>query len=173
MSKYFMLQDQQKCIGCHSCEIACKSTKRLPPEARPCQVITVGPKFFDFRPRASYIFMPCFHCENPWCIAACPTGAMQRRPHDGIVFVDQSLCVGCKTCISACPWGAPQWNPETGKVVKCDYCMDRIDEGLKPACVTVCPTGCLSFDVTEKMPIIKRKRYAVAMASTKGSMSLE
>jgi len=117
--------------------------------------------------------MPCFHCENPWCVAACPTGAMQRREKDGIVFVDHKLCVGCKTCISACPWGAPQWNPELGKVVKCDYCMDRIDQGLKPACVTVCTTHCLSFNVTEKMPVIKRERYARAMASTKGAATLE
>src|SRR3990172_6970767 len=104
MSKYFMLQDQQKCIGCHSCEIVCKSNKGLPPGTRPCQVIPVGPKFFSDRPRASFIFMPCFHCENPWCVAACPTGAMQQRARDGIVFVQQSLCVGCKTCIAACPW---------------------------------------------------------------------
>ena len=79
MSKYFLLQDQQKCIGCHSCEIQCKINKGLPPETRPCQVITVGPEFFNGKPRASFIFMPCFHCENAWCVSACPTGAMQRR----------------------------------------------------------------------------------------------
>lgn len=173
MSKYFLMQDQQKCIGCHSCEIQCKTQKALPPESRPCQIIQIGPKFFDGKPRSSFIFMPCFHCENPWCVAACPTGAMQRREKDGIVFVDHKLCVGCKTCISACPWGAPQWNPEIGKVVKCDYCMDRIDQGLQPACVTVCTTHCLSFNVTEKMPVIKRERYARAMASTKGAATLE
>ncbi len=68
MSKYFLLQDQQKCIGCHSCEIQCKINKSLPPETRPCQVIQVGPEFFNDKPRASFIFMPCFHCENPWCV---------------------------------------------------------------------------------------------------------
>ncbi len=173
MSKYFMLQDQTRCIGCHSCEIACKTNKSLPPPARLCQIIQVGPKFFNGVPRASFVFMPCFHCENPWCVAACPTGAMRRRPQDGIVYVDHSLCVGCKTCISACPWGAPQWNPEIGKVVKCDYCMDRIDQGLKPACVTVCTTHCLKFGQTEHMPFIKRERYAKAMASLKGAAILE
>jgi Fe-S-cluster-containing dehydrogenase component len=94
---------------------------------------------------------------------------MQRRAKDGIVFVDHDLCVGCKTCISACPWGAPQWHPELGKVVKCDYCMDRIDEGLKPACVTICTTHCLNFGVTEHMPLMKRDRYAKAIASMKGA----
>jgi len=173
MSKYFLLQDQQKCIGCHACEIQCKTIKSLPIGPKPCQIIPVGPKFINGLPRASFIFMPCFHCENPWCVAACPTGAMQRRAKDGIVFVDYELCVGCKTCISACPWGAPQWNPEIGKVVKCDYCRDRIDVGLKPACVTVCVTHCLDFGKTEKMPLMKRQRYAMAMSSTKGAAYLE
>jgi Fe-S-cluster-containing dehydrogenase component len=90
---------------------------------------------------------------------------MQKRAKDGIIFVDADLCVGCKTCISACPWGAPQWNPEIGKVVKCDYCMDRIDQGLEPACVTVCTTHCLHFGTGENTPTIRRERYAKAMAS--------
>ena len=81
-----------------------------------------------------------------------PHGAMQKREKDGIVFVEKSLCVGCKTCMSACPWGAPQWNPETGKVVKCDYCKDRVDLGLKPACATICTTHCLHFGRPEEVP---------------------
>jgi Fe-S-cluster-containing dehydrogenase component len=85
---------------------------------------------------------------------------MQKRSKDGIVFVDSNLCVGCKSCMSACPWGAPQWNSETGKVVKCDYCMERVDAGLKPACVTICTTHCLHFEEAEKMPAIRRERYA-------------
>ncbi len=167
MSKYYLIQDTKKCIGCHACEIQCKSNKSLPVGPRLCQIIEVGPQLIDNVPRASYIFMPCFHCQNPWCVAACPTGAMTRREKDGIVFVDHNLCVGCKTCISACPWGAPQWDPEVGKVVKCDYCMDRIDAGLKPACVTACTTHCLKFDKAEHIPQLKRDRYARAMAPLK------
>jgi Fe-S-cluster-containing dehydrogenase component len=67
--------------------------------------------------------------------------------------------------MSACPWGAPQWNPETGKVVKCDYCMDRIDQGLKPVCVTVCTTQCLNFGRANELPAVRRERYAQAMAA--------
>jgi len=89
---------------------------------------------------------------------------MQKRPRDGIVFVDGSICVGCKTCISACPWGSPQWNPEAGTVVKCDYCMDRIDEGLDPACVRKCVTKCLHFGKVEETVGIKRKRHAKTVA---------
>ena len=91
---------------------------------------------------------------------ACPTGAMQKREKDGIVFVEESLCIGCKSCIAACPWGTPQWDPATNKVVKCDYCMDRIDAGLQPACVTKCVTGCLSFGEANEVPDPRRERYA-------------
>jgi Fe-S-cluster-containing dehydrogenase component len=160
MSVYYLLQDPKKCINCRACEVVCKTKKKLPKGPKPCQIITVGPKMVGNLPRASYIYMPCFHCDNPWCVAACPTGAMQKRPEDGIVFVDHTLCVGCKTCISACPWGAPQWNPEIGKVVKCDYCMDRVDEGLLPACVTVCVGKCLTFGKAEEIRDSRRERHA-------------
>lgn len=164
MSIYYLYQDKKKCIGCFSCTIACKSNKNILVGPKPTDIITVGPKMIHGEPRASYVFMPCFHCESPWCVTACPTGAMQKRPKDGIVFVDSNLCVGCKSCMSACPWGAPQWCSETGKVVKCDYCMDRVDAGLKPACVTICTTHCLHFENAKKMPDIRRERFARAIA---------
>ena len=165
MSKYFLFQDLKKCIGCHSCAIACKSNKNLPVGPRISEIVMIGPEFIAGLPRSAHIFMPCFHCENPWCVAACPTGAMQKRPKDGIVFIDPNLCVGCKTCMVACPWGAPQWNPDVGKMVKCDYCMDRIDEGLEPACVTVCTTHCLHFGEVDAIPNVRRKRYAKSFAA--------
>ncbi|MFO8032227.1 MAG: 4Fe-4S dicluster domain-containing protein [Desulfohalobiaceae bacterium] len=164
MSKYYLFQDQKKCIGCHACELACSLIKDLKPGPKPTQIIETGLKWVGHMPRTSFVFMPCFHCENPWCVAACPTGAMQKRPEDGIVFVDSQLCVGCKTCMSACPWGAPQWNPDTGKVVKCDLCKDRIDAGLRPACAAVCSTHCIHFGQPEEMPQIRRERYARAKA---------
>ncbi|MFZ0450795.1 MAG: 4Fe-4S dicluster domain-containing protein [Desulfatiglandaceae bacterium] len=165
MSKYYLFQDAKKCIGCHSCEVICKSNKNLPVGPKVCQILTIGPRLVDSVPKAAYIFMPCFHCEDPWCVAACPTGAMQKRAKDGIVFIDHDLCVGCKTCMSACPWGAPQWDPELGKAVKCDYCMDRVDRGLKPACVTICTTSCLHFGESNEIPAIRRERYAKAVAA--------
>ena len=165
MSEYYLYQDVQNCIGCQSCQVACKFNKSLAVGPTPCQVVPIPPRMVDGLPKAAFIFMPCFHCEKPWCVSACPSGAMQKRASDGIVFVDPALCVGCKSCISACPWGAPQWDPAAGRAVKCDYCKDRLDEGLKPACVTVCTSHCLHFDEANKVSDPRRERYAHAMAS--------
>ena len=95
MSRYYLIQDSKKCIRCHACEVECKVNKSLPAGPRLCQVVEVGPRLIGELPRSSYVFMPCYHCEKPWCIAACPTGAMQKRD-DGIVFVEQEECVGVR-----------------------------------------------------------------------------
>lgn len=165
MSQYYLFQDTKRCVNCKACEVQCKVVKQLPAGPKPTQIVTVGPKMVAGVPRAAFIFMSCFHCAEPWCVAACPTKAMQKRPEDGIVFVDHETCVGCKACIRACPWGAPQWHKEAKKVVKCDYCKDRVDQGLKPACVTICISGSLSFgeDVRE-LNEIRRRRHAEVTA---------
>ena len=158
MSNYYLFQDRKKCIGCHSCEVQCETNKSLPSGPKLCQVIPGGPNVIDGLPRVSHVLMSCFHCETPWCVAACPAGAMKKRPRDGIVYVDPLLCIGCKTCIAACPWGSVQWDSEKRQAVKCDFCMDRIDQGLKPACVTVCTSHCLDFGTIEqKMPGLRKK----------------
>ena len=172
MSDYYLFHDSAKCIGCLSCEVHCKTNKRLPVGPRLCRVLQVGPKMVNNIPKVDFVFMPCYHCDRPWCVAACPTGAMQKRAKDGIVFVDETLCVGCKACMRACPWGAPQWNPETGKAVKCDYCMDRVDAGLKPACVTKCVTHCLHFGQPAAMVDARRERHAKAMAAVGWEVTL-
>jgi len=76
MSIYYILQDQRKCIGCLSCEVHCKSNKGLPLGPRLGQIIPVGPKMVADLPKQAFVFMPCFHCEEPWCVPACPTGAI-------------------------------------------------------------------------------------------------
>ena len=165
MSKYYIYHDVKRCIGCFSCESHCKSKNNLPVGPRFCQIIMVGPKLVNNLPRTANIFMPCFHCEEPWCLKVCPSGAIKKRSADGIVFIEPAACIGCKSCIMACPWGTVQWDPVTNKAIKCDYCKDRLDGGLKPACVTKCLTQCLDFGEAARLPDTRRQRFANAVAA--------
>jgi Fe-S-cluster-containing dehydrogenase component len=150
MSRYCIIQNQDRCIGCLSCEIYCKENKKLPEGPKLCQIVMLGQRSVRGLPREAYVYMGCFHCEKPVCVAACPTGAMRKREKDGIVYVESDLCIGCKACMVACPWGAAQWDPECNKAVKCDLCKDRLDQGLQPVCVSVCTTQCLSLTEIEE-----------------------
>ncbi len=159
MSKYIVTQNVADCIGCRACEVHCKDKNNSGTKAFYCRMIEVSSTAAPL-PKIDFVYLSCFHCERPWCVDVCPTGAMQRREQDGIVFVEEGACVGCKACITACPWSVPQWNPETGKVGKCDLCKDRIDEGLEPACVTKCTTGCLTFTTPAEASQIRRQEFA-------------
>ncbi len=159
MSKYIVTQNVADCIGCKACEVHCKDKNDPGEGAFYCKMMEVESDSGSV-PSREFVYMACFHCEKPWCVDACPTGAMQRRDKDGIVFVQDSLCVGCKACIVACPWGVPQWNASTGKVGKCDLCKDRIDVGLEPACVTKCTTNCLTFSVVGEVSDARRQEFA-------------
>lgn len=160
MSKYYVSHNVDKCIGCRACEAHCSVQNDTSGDINFCKIMTVGPQVTKGVPKYEFIYMSCFHCEKAWCIDACPTDAMQRRSKDGIVFVKESKCVGCKACITACPWGVPQWNGKTGKVGKCNLCMDRIDEGLEPACVSKCVTDALTFTTPDKASAEKRQQFA-------------
>ncbi len=164
MSKYYLLQDSDRCVGCLSCEVSCKTNKGLDAGPALCKNYTVGPVRLQDVPRVRFVFMPCFHCEEPWCLKVCPSGAIKRSDSDGIVYIESASCIGCKSCITACPWGSCQWDPRTNKAVKCDYCKDRLDAGLKPACVTKCLTQCLDFGDAAKIPDYRRERFATKMS---------
>lgn len=162
MARYTMLARRDQCLGCQACEIACKQEHGIPVGPRWMRVITFGPEEVRGRLRLSFNQVRCMHCGQPPCIDACPTNAISKRA-DGIVLIDDELCIGCGACLEACPFAAPQFNPEKGTMEKCDLCVHRVDEGLKPACVLVCPTGTLIFgDAGQVSEEIRRRKTRAA-----------
>jgi Fe-S-cluster-containing dehydrogenase component len=130
--------DQSRCIGCHACTTVCKSENLVPLGVNRTYVKAVEVGTFP-QVRRSFQVTRCNQCEDAPCVAACPTGAMFRRP-DGIVDFEKSVCIGCKACMAACPYDAIFINPEDGSAEKCNLCSHRLDAGLEPACAVVCPT---------------------------------
>ena len=136
--RWLKVIDQTKCIGCHACTTACKSENEVPLSVTRTYVKSVDVGLFP-QARRAFQVTRCNQCEDAPCVAACPTGAMFTRP-DGIVDFDKDACIGCKACMAACPYDAIFINPEDHSAEKCNFCAHRIDAGLEPACVVVCPT---------------------------------
>ena len=133
--------DHTRCIGCHACSTACKSENEVPVGVHRTYVKYVDVGAFPDVRRAFQVTR-CNQCDDPPCVAACPTAAMYRRP-DGIVDFDKRWCIGCKACIAACPYDAIFINPADHSAEKCNFCAHRLEVGLEPACVVVCPTQAL------------------------------
>jgi Fe-S-cluster-containing dehydrogenase component/formate-dependent nitrite reductase membrane component NrfD len=130
--------DHTRCIGCHACTTACKSENVVPIGVTRTYVKHVDVGVFPQARRAHQVTR-CNQCAHAPCVTACPTTAMFKRA-DGIVDFDKSICIGCKACMAACPYDAIFINPEDHSAEKCNFCAHRIDVGLEPACVVVCPT---------------------------------
>ena len=191
MSKFGIIVNVDKCVGCHACAIACKEENRVAPGI-----------FYERIHREenieknviSYFRMSCMHCENPACMKVCPAKAIHRGP-GGEVLVDHKKCIGCKMCLAACPYGAPQFNDKgetsywpgktplaerplepwqkhvAGKAEHCTLCSHRLAQGLKPACVENCSTGALTLvDYENPAPeVAKRLGAARMMKAEKGT----
>ena len=164
MARYGMLIDLKRCIGCHTCTLACKVENSTKPGIFWNRV---SDEELGQYPSVSRRFLPrlCMHCENAPCVEVCPSSASSRR-EDGIVLVDYDKCVGCKYCIVACPYGARYFNGEkagyfgsgftpqeelgyrehrVGVTEKCTFCVHRVEKGQEPACVQSCPTKARYF----------------------------
>ncbi|MEX0343911.1 MAG: molybdopterin-dependent oxidoreductase [Rhizobiaceae bacterium] len=139
--------DLERCIGCKSCEAACKQEHGLTPGAYRTKVLWLE----DSRPEVSppTLFLPvmCQHCERPACLRACPVNpkVISRDEETGVVSVDQDRCTGCGECVTACPYGAVGFDAGENKAVKCNLCAERRADGMIPACASVCPGKAITF----------------------------
>lgn len=135
--------DMASCIGCKTCQTACKDKNDLPMGTlfRRVHSYETGsyPKVQAYHWSAS-----CNHCEEPACVYNCPTGAMYKS-EEGPVLHDDTLCIGCQTCVNSCPYSVPQYIEETGKTGKCDSCVAFRENGKNPVCVDACVMRCLEF----------------------------
>lgn len=134
--RYGMLIDTRKCVGCHACSVSCRSENNVPMRKHRSWVEYIEKGTF---PDVTLNFLPrlCNQCSEPPCVAACEDNATYIRD-DGIVAIDPDTCTGCKRCVRACPYNARFMNPESGAADKCDFCIDRLAQGMEPACVASC-----------------------------------
>jgi DMSO reductase iron-sulfur subunit len=139
------------CIGCHACEAACSEKNDNPAHLAFRSVGYVeGGSFPDYK--RMNISMACNHCDDPVCLKGCPTRAYTKHVEYGAVLQDPETCFGCGYCTWVCPYNAPQLDPVKGQVSKCNMCVDRLEVGLKPACVSACVGNALDFGVIENVP---------------------
>ena len=139
------------CIGCHACEAACSEKNDNPAHLAFRSVGYVeGGSFPDYK--RMNISMACNHCDDPVCLKGCPTRAYTKHVEYGAVLQDPETCFGCGYCTWVCPYNAPQLDPVKGQVSKCNMCVDRLEVGLKPACVAACVGNALDFGVIENIP---------------------
>ncbi len=149
-----MIIDQNRCIGCDCCTIACIKENNTPYHWIEVETLntpnkdTPQGKF----PELTMDFLPklCNHCSNPPCVSACPVDAIQKR-EDGIVVILKEHCDGCQLCLNACPYGIIKFNDVMSVAEKCNFCVHRVEQGLEPFCVTCCEGQAIYFgDINDK-----------------------
>lgn len=153
MAQYGFYIDLSRCIGCNSCLIACKQWHDIEPG--PVKWMRVFQWETGAFPNVELHHLPmlCLHCEKPVCVSACPNHALEKESRYGAVTVNPLKCTGERKCWQACPYGAPQF-AEDGKaspMTKCDMCIDRLNDGLKPICVLSCSMRALEFGLMEEL----------------------
>jgi len=163
--RHGMVIDLQKCVGCNSCTVACRSVNGTPAGIHFHKVVKYEAGRYP-NAKMKFLPMPCMHCQDPPCQKVCPTGATYMHPN-GLVLIDKQKCIGCRACMVACPYEARQFlwdiynyyegqlptpyeqmkqkNYDKGTVVKCDFCSQRLDIGRQPACVDTCPASARFF----------------------------
>lgn len=150
MTRLALQIDLERCIGCKSCEAACKLEHGLGPGERRNRVIWLGDDASaeDARPKLDFLTLTCQQCDRPACVRACPVNpkAITKDGNTGIVQVIEDRCVGCGECVVACPYGAMGFDAHGQHAVKCDLCVERRSGGIETtACQSVCPARAIKF----------------------------
>jgi len=197
MIKWGMVIDLKKCIGCYTCMVTCKQEHYLPPGIFWTRLLVS--ETGEYPQVTNHVYpVLCNHCKEAVCVKVCPSEATLQR-EDGIVHIDYDKCVGCRYCMIACPYqqrtfysdgkkgyfpgqglteleviGKELYPLQPGTVVKCNFCKEKIDEGIRkglkpgidreatPACVNNCPTKARYFgdlnDMKSKVSVLIRQR---------------
>jgi len=147
MTQYGFFVDLSRCTGCNSCTVSCMQWHDIPPGTVKWMRVYQWETGIFPNTRLHMLPVPCYHCEDPVCVKACPTGAIYKEEKYGAVLVAPDKCEGTRKCWKACPYGAPQYEgDEPGiKMSKCNMCIDRLEQGLKPICVLSCSMRALEF----------------------------
>ena len=151
MNKISLIFRKKDCMGCHACEVACKQEHAL----------GVGPQLVRVLEKSpDYVPIYCHHCAKAPCKEACPVEAISRN-EQGVVLIDNDLCIGCRECLEACPFDAMQFEDNQEIAVKCDLCVHRLEDNRRPACMTVCPTGCIYLSGKKSIAAVFEKTTRV------------
>jgi formate dehydrogenase iron-sulfur subunit len=173
---YAVLVDLTRCIGCRSCQVACKAWNDKQAEETSCLGRYDNPptlsadtwtvvRFTEVEDngRFHWVFnkIQCMHCLDPACVSVCTVGALQKT-EAGPVTYDQDRCIGCRYCQYGCPFGVPkfEWGERLGLISKCNFCEDRLAVGMEPACVKACPADALVFGERDDLLTEGRARIA-------------
>ncbi|MDY3980867.1 4Fe-4S dicluster domain-containing protein [Paraeggerthella sp. LCP19S3_G8] len=180
MTEKAILFDSSRCSACRGCQVACKMWNNLPSTLEkngnpwtgsyqsPMDLNGDTRLLISFHEEAggdkgvmwSFGRRSCQHCADAPCATICPGGALAKDEETGFVSVDESKCIGCQYCKSACPFDVPRYHGPNSKINKCTGCLDRVEQGMQPACVTTCQPEALKFGDREEMLAIARERVA-------------